>query len=183
MGIKNRIGFDVKFGNKGMRCFSINESSSKRNTRAGDKNKSSISGISTNSFGVSSGQDLDKVNRLMQKIKDITKIKDKLANNYQNLKFKVAELQKEKYSLSQINKKLSAEVQKWRIDYQGIVILQKKDFHVFLNNYYWMSEELEMMNLIHSETWAAASVKVELADRYLKDLVESEERIRQFKIK
>lgn len=95
-----------------MRCFSINESSSKRNTRAGDKNKSSISGISTNSFGVSSGQDLDKVNRLMQKIKDITKIKDKLANNYQNLKFKVAELQKEKYSLSQINKKLTAEVQK-----------------------------------------------------------------------
>lgn len=119
----------------------------------------------------------------MQKIKDITKVKDKLANNYQNLKFRVAELQKEKYSLTQINKKLSAEVQKWRIDYQGIVILQKKDFHVFLNNYYCMSEELETMSMLHSETCAAANVKAEIADQYLKDFVEAEERVRQFKIK
>ena len=183
MVTRNRIGFDSKFGGKAMRWFSINESSSKGNTRAGEKNKSSISGISSNSFGVSSGQDLDKVSRLMHKIKDISKIKDRLAVNYQNLKFKVAELQKEKYSLSQINKKLSAEVQKWRIDYQGIVILQKKDFHVLLTNYYNMSEELEAMSMIHSDTCANATVKVELADRYLKDLIESEERNRQFKIK
>jgi hypothetical protein len=46
-----------------------------------------------------------------------------------------------------------------------------------------MSEELETMNMLHSETCAAANVKVELADQYLKDFVEAEERVRQFKIK
>lgn len=96
---KNKIGFNAKIGNKGMRCFSINTSLSKQNTKAGDKTKSSKSGISSTRDNLSSGQELDKVSSLLQKIKDITKVKERLAEANQNLKFKIAELQKEKYSL------------------------------------------------------------------------------------
>lgn len=82
-----------------------------------------------------------------------------------------------------MNKKLDAEVQKSRHQDQGVVVLKKKDFEVLLNNYYQMSEELEQMSMLYSESCTCANVKKELADQYLLDYLSTEEEFRQFKIK
>lgn len=106
-----KFKFTSKLGSKGMKCFSINSSLSKN---VNSKNENSRSRVSSTSFNLSSGHELDKVSSLLAKIKDISKVKDNLAVSNQQLKFKVAELQKEKYSLSQLNKKLSSELEKLR---------------------------------------------------------------------
>lgn len=131
----------------------------------------------------SSGPDLGKLSSMMQKLKEANTAKDKLAVQNQTLKFRIAELQKEKYSLCQLNKKLNMEVQKLRIQDQGVVILKKKDFNVVLKNYYEMSEELEQMSLLHSEASLSVSSGKELADAYLHNALQAEEELRQFKIK
>lgn len=180
---KKKLILGAKIGSKGMKCFTINTSLSKHNTKPTDRNKSSRSGISNGSIHRSSGKDLEKVSSLLNKLKEVNTIKEKLAIHNQTLKFKVAELQKEKYSLSQLNKKLSEEVQKCRIQDQGVVILKKKDFNTFLHNYYNMSEELEQMNALYSEICNNAGTRNELADRYLQNALEAEESLRQFRIK
>ena len=109
-------------------------------------------------------------------------LKEQLASDNQSLKFKISELQKEKYSLSQLNIKLSAEVSKNRTQDQGVVILTKKDFNVFLKNYYDMSEELEQVNLMYSHVSQQAQVKAQLSDQYLQNALEAEEIMRQYKI-
>lgn len=109
---KKKLILGAKIGSKGMKCFTINTSLSKHNTKPTDRNKSSRSGISNGSIHRSSGKDLDKVSSLINKLKEANSIKEKLAVHNQTLKFNIAELQKEKYSLSQLNRKLSEEVQK-----------------------------------------------------------------------
>jgi hypothetical protein len=125
-----------------MKTFSFNKVFSKRSSKATVRNKSSKSGITAASYNLSSGQDLDKVGSLLQKLKEVTNVKEKLALNNQALKFRVAELQKEKYSLSQLNKKLTIEINKTRREEQAVVVLLKKDFNLMLGNYYKMAEEL-----------------------------------------
>jgi len=112
----------------------------------------------------------------------VSTLKEQLASDNQSLKFKISELQKEKYSLSQLNIKLSAEVSKNRTQDQGVVILTKKDFNVFLKNYYDMSEELEQVNLMYSHVSQQAQVKAQLSDQYLQNALEAEEIMRQYKI-
>ena len=85
---------------------------------------------------------------LLQKLKEVTSVKEKLALNNQALKFRVAELQKEEYSLSQLNKKLTIEINKTRREEQAVVVLLKKDFNVMLGNYYKMADELGKCVLI-----------------------------------
>jgi hypothetical protein len=112
----------------------------------------------------------------------VSTLKEQLASDNQSLKFKISELQKEKYSLSQLNIKLSAEVSKNRTQDQGVVILTKKDFNVFLKNYYDMAEELEQVNLMYSHVSQQAQVKAQLSDQYLQNALEAEEIMRQYKI-
>ena len=131
----------------------------------------------------SSGGDLEKINSLVQKLREETKDKERLAVQNQTLKFRIAELQKEKYSLNQLNKKLTTELKKTRIEDQGVVILKKKDFNIFLNNYYGMSEELEQMSSLHSEMASNASMSKDLTDAYLHNALQAEEELRQHQIK
>lgn len=102
---KKKLNLGAKIGNKGLKCFTISTSLSKRNSsKPTDRNRSNVSRVSVSNVDSSSGKDLDRVSSLIQKLREVSKVKDKLAMNNQNLKFRIAELQKEKYSLSQLNK-------------------------------------------------------------------------------
>jgi len=174
--------FGTKVNTKGMKWFVLNSSISKPHSRATVREQSSRGGISNASFNLNSGNDLNKVSSLLQKLKEVSSLKEQLASDNQSLKFKISELQKEKYSLSQLNIKLSAEVSKNRTQDQGVVILTKKDFNVFLKNYYDMAEELEQVNLMYSHVSQQAQVKAQLSDQYLQNALEAEEIMRQYKI-
>ena len=45
-----KIGHDAKIGNKGFRCYSINQSYTKRNFKSNERNRSSIEDDSLNSL-------------------------------------------------------------------------------------------------------------------------------------
>lgn len=182
---KKKFNLQQKFEGKAMKWFPINSSLSKRTAKINEhrKDKSSNGRISKGSINRGSAHELDRVSSLVQKLSEVTKVKDQLSVNNQTLKFKLAELQKEKYCLTQLNKKLSNEVSRNRLQDQDIVILKKKDFNILLHNYYNMAEELEGLNLAFSEWAQSSSIKVDLADQYLKNALEAEEALRQFKIK
>lgn len=77
----------------------MSNSLSKRTNKISDnrKDRSSNGRISKGSINRGSVHELDKVSSLVQKLSEVTKVKDQLSINNQTLKFKLAELQKEKY--------------------------------------------------------------------------------------
>ena len=110
---KKKLNFTTKFGNKGMKYFPINSSLSKKLKKPIEvKGKSSRTKVSSGSISRSSGKDLNRINSILLKLQEVTKMKDNLMAHNQTLKFRVAELQKEKYSLSQLNKKLNDQVRR-----------------------------------------------------------------------
>lgn len=140
---ENKFKFKSKIGSKALNCLSVNSSISKRNQNSKHE-QSCKSRISCDSMNLGSTHQVSKASGVTAQ--QNTKVEN-LAVSNQNLKFKVAELQKEKYSLSQLNKKLSNEIKRFKQRDSSIVILKKKDLEQLLRNYNSMSEELEQLQM------------------------------------
>jgi hypothetical protein len=123
---KKKFNLQRKFEGRAMKWFPITSNLSKRASKLSETQKDRLSNgrISKGSINRSSANELDKISSLVQKLHDVSTVKDKLAGLNQTFKFRIAELQREKYLLTQLNKKLSSEVSKNRIQDQGIVILK-----------------------------------------------------------
>jgi len=90
--------------------------------------------ISSRSIKPSSVKELNRVNSLLHKLKEVTRAKENLAIDNKTLKFKLAELQKEKCSLSKLTKKLNKDSKLSKSD-TDFIVLNKKEYEEFKKRY------------------------------------------------
>ena len=101
---KKKLNFTSKFKSKGMKYFPIKGSLSRKSKIIEIKGRSSRNKTSSGSINKNNGKDLERINSILHKLQEVTKVKNSLAVSNQTMKFRLAELQKEKYSLTLLNK-------------------------------------------------------------------------------
>ncbi|CAI2360734.1 unnamed protein product [Moneuplotes crassus] len=130
----------------------------------------------------SSVKELNRVNSLLHKLKEVTRAKENLAIDNKTLKFKLAELQKEKCSLSKLTKKLNKDSKLSKSD-TDFIVLNKKEYEEFKKRYCAMAQELEQIQLMFSDLCKHSILREKLAENYLDNALQLQDEIRRFKIR
>ncbi|CAI2361415.1 unnamed protein product [Moneuplotes crassus] len=172
---KKKLNFNSRMGAKNNKKLYMKMSNI-------DKKDTKRTKVSSGSISKGSTKELDKINSLILKLKEVTRVKENLAIDNQSLKFKLAELQREKYSLSKLNKKLSKDSKRSKTD-TDFIVLNKKEYEAFKKRYSIMAKELEEFHLMFSDISQSSILRNQIAESYLHNALQLEDEIRRFKIK